>query len=46
MTVPATKPFKVYRCAHCKRRLRHGRWVYSKFTGNRYCPPGWGCAKP
>jgi hypothetical protein len=24
-------------CARCKRRLKEGRYVYSRFTKNRYC---------
>jgi hypothetical protein len=26
-----------YRCAICGRRLEEGRYVYSRFTKNRYC---------
>lgn len=26
-----------YRCALCGRRLREGAYVYSRWTGNRYC---------
>lgn len=26
-----------YRCAICNRRLEEGRYVYSRFTRNRYC---------
>jgi hypothetical protein len=26
-----------YRCAICNARLREGRYVYSRFTKNRYC---------
>lgn len=32
-------------CARCRRRLRDGRWIYSRFTHLRYCYPGEGCAK-
>ena len=41
----ATTPRK-YQCATCGRRLKVGRWVYSKHTGSRYCWPGEGCQKP
>lgn len=34
-----------YRCARCGRRLRRGRWVYSRYTRARYCWPGEGCAR-
>lgn len=27
----------VYRCAICNRRLEEGKYVYSRFTKNRYC---------
>ncbi len=30
----------VYKCARCGRRLRDGRWVYSKWTSQRYCFAG------
>ena len=26
-----------YRCAICDARLREERYVYSRFTGSRYC---------
>lgn len=26
-----------YRCAICNRRLEEGRYVYSRFTKQRYC---------
>ena len=26
-----------YRCAICDRRLEEGRYVYSRFTRQRYC---------
>jgi hypothetical protein len=26
-----------YRCAICGARLREGGYVYSRFTGSRYC---------
>ena len=29
-----------YRCAQCGRRLPQDEWVYSRFTGNRYCLEG------
>ena len=32
-------------CARCRRRLRDGRWIFSKHTRLRYCYPGEGCAK-
>jgi hypothetical protein len=28
---------RVYNCDRCGRRLKEGRWVYSRFTRNRYC---------
>ena len=31
---------RVYHCAICGRRLSPERWVYSRFTGNRFCWPG------
>jgi hypothetical protein len=34
-----------YRCAQCGRRLPQDEWVYSRFTGNRYCLEG-KCKKP
>jgi hypothetical protein len=34
----ATKPLKTkFRCAICNARLEEGRYVYSRFTKNRYC---------
>jgi DNA-directed RNA polymerase subunit RPC12/RpoP len=27
----------VYRCARCGRKLKPDRYIYSRFTGNRYC---------
>jgi DNA-directed RNA polymerase subunit RPC12/RpoP len=33
----------LYHCSRCSRRLRPQRWVYSHFTGSRYCWPGEGC---
>jgi len=36
----------VHRCGKCGRRLKTNRWVYSRWTGNRYCWPGEGCDKP
>ena len=30
-------PLTKYRCAICNVRLREGRYVYSRFTKNRYC---------
>lgn len=27
----------MHRCARCGRRLKEGRYVYSRFTRNRYC---------
>jgi hypothetical protein len=35
----------VHRCGKCNRKLKEGRWIYSRFTGNRYCWPGEGCEK-
>jgi hypothetical protein len=36
------KPLSRYCCAQCGKRLRgsstDGGYVYSRFTGNRYCP--------
>lgn len=29
-----------YRCAKCSRKLPVERYVYSRFTGSRYCWPG------
>jgi hypothetical protein len=29
-----------YSCAQCGRRLPQEEWVYSRFTGNRYCLEG------
>lgn len=29
-----------YRCALCGERLREGQWIFSRFTRNRYHPPG------
>lgn len=43
MSAVAAHPVIV--CARCGRKLRHRRWVYSRFTGARYCPPGKGCGK-
>lgn len=34
------KPAKTYRCARCNRKLRDGRWIFSRFTKQRYCWPG------
>jgi hypothetical protein len=36
---------RTFRCFHCGRKLKDGRWVFSRFTGNRYCLPYEGCAK-
>lgn len=33
------------KCGKCGRRLKVGHWIYSHFTGERYCWPGEGCAK-
>jgi hypothetical protein len=33
--MPAT--FMEARCSRCGSRLRQGHYVYSRFTGNRYC---------
>jgi hypothetical protein len=41
----ATATARGYTCARCGRKLKTGRWVYSRFTGFRYCWPGTGCAK-
>jgi hypothetical protein len=30
-------PLTSFSCARCGRRLRQDRWVYSRFTRNRYC---------
>ncbi len=30
-------------CAICTRKLEDQEWVYSAWTGNRYCLPGEGC---
>ena len=38
MSATATKT--VYRCARCNRKLKPGRWVYSRCTRLRYCRPG------
>ena len=38
MTI-ATKT-ATYHCALCGRKLKPGRWVFSRFTGARYCWPG------
>jgi len=35
----------VYRCGKCSRRLKPNHWIFSRFTGNRYCWPGEGCTK-
>ncbi len=34
-----------YECGRCGRRLKPNMWVYSTWTGNRYCWPGEGCMK-
>ena len=42
----STKPkLTAFRCAICGRRLREGRYVFSRFTKSRYCIPGPGCKK-
>jgi len=33
----AAKPKAGYSCALCGKRVREGQYVYSRFTGNRYC---------
>jgi len=30
-------PLTGFRCARCGRQLRQDRWIYSRFTRNRYC---------
>jgi hypothetical protein len=37
MTTIVTSAFN---CARCGRKLKDGRWVYSRFTGHRYCFAG------
>ena len=39
------KKLSDHRCAICNRRLYVDRWVYSRHTCVRYCPPGEGCSK-
>jgi hypothetical protein len=34
---PKLPPLTKYRCTICNRRLREGRYVYSRFTKARYC---------
>lgn len=29
---------RIYHCALCGKRLKENQWIYSRFTGNRYCP--------
>jgi len=36
----STRVYSAYRCARCGRRLKVGQYVYSKFTGQRYCFAG------
>jgi hypothetical protein len=38
--VTAPMSVSVYKCDRCGRRLKDGRWVYSRFTGHRYCFAG------
>lgn len=38
-----TKAKTEHRCACCGRKLKPGRWVYSRFTRARYCYVGEGC---
>ena len=34
---PKLPPLTKYRCTICGKRLREGRYVYSRFTKQRYC---------
>ncbi len=36
---------RAYVCARCSRPLRNNAWIFSRFTGNRYCPDMDACAK-
>ncbi len=36
---------RAYVCARCSRPLRNNAWIFSRFTGNRYCPDLDACAK-
>lgn len=40
--------YSEFRCARtgCNRRLKKDHYVYSSFTGNRYCWPGEGHNRP
>jgi len=34
---PKLPPLTKYKCTICGKRLREGRYVYSRFTTHRYC---------
>lgn len=36
----AKRKRSTYCCALCGRQLPTDRWIYSRFTGSRYCWPG------
>jgi len=40
----ATTTRRTYCCGQCGRELKNEHWIYSRFTGARYCWPGEGCA--
>lgn len=44
-TTTARTPKRTYACGCCGRKLKTDRYVYSSYTGNRYCWPGEGCAR-
>jgi hypothetical protein len=36
---------KSYHCDHCGRRLKPDQWIYSRWTGSRYCTDLNACTK-
>lgn len=38
--MPAKPKLSQFRCAKCGRKLPVEQYVYSRFTGQRYCWPG------
>jgi len=34
-----------YRCGCCGKRLKADQWIYSRWTGNRYCTDLDACTK-
>ncbi len=35
----------IAKCGRCGRRLKGGQWIFSRWTGQRYCYVGEGCQK-